>query len=92
MNLTIKTMEKLIEVLELKHDRKGFFNTTWGKKTFEGLRETIENIITEESIVMKSQPTFTAKDFYNKDKCQHEWMSYPNVSNGYYCRKCGVNK
>ena len=38
-------VEKLIEVLELKHDRKGFFTTTWGKKSFEGLRETIENII-----------------------------------------------
>lgn len=47
IRLTIKTMDKLIEVLELKHDRKGFFKTAWGKKTFEGLRETIENIIHE---------------------------------------------
>ena len=47
MNLTIKTVEKLIEVLKLKHDRKGFFITAWGKKTFEGLRATIENIIHE---------------------------------------------
>jgi hypothetical protein len=45
MNLTIKTVEKLIEVLQLKPDRKGFFRTAWGRKTFEGLRETIENII-----------------------------------------------
>lgn len=50
MNLTIKTVEKLIEVLELKQDKKGFFKTTWGKKTFEGLRETIENIIHETNL------------------------------------------
>jgi hypothetical protein len=47
MNLTIKTVDKLIEVLQLKSDRKGFFKTSWGKKSFEGLRETIENIIHE---------------------------------------------
>ena len=45
MNLTIQTVEKLIEVLNIKQDRKGFYKTTWGKKTFEGLRKTIENII-----------------------------------------------
>lgn len=47
MNLTIKTVEKLIEVLQLKQNRKGYFKTSWGKKTFEGLRETIENVIHE---------------------------------------------
>lgn len=43
--LTIKQMDKLIEVLQLKANKKGFYNTSWGHKTWEGLRETLENII-----------------------------------------------
>jgi hypothetical protein len=35
----------LIEILQVKKDRKGFYKTLWGKKTFEGLVATIESIL-----------------------------------------------
>jgi len=44
----IKTTEAdirhLIEVLELK-PKKGYYQTEWGKKTLEGLIETIKSVL-----------------------------------------------
>lgn len=42
--LTTEQTDKLIEVLQLKHRRDGRYNTSWGYKSWQGLRETIENI------------------------------------------------
>jgi len=46
--LTIKQTEKLVEVLQLKQKRDGHYATSWGHKSLEGLRETIENICNTE--------------------------------------------
>jgi hypothetical protein len=35
----------LIEVLQVKKDRQGYYKTLWGKKSFEGLVKTIEAIL-----------------------------------------------
>lgn len=43
-----KQIEKLIEVLQLEPDRDGYYRTAWGRKTKEGLIETMENILTGE--------------------------------------------
>ena len=49
MRITREQFERLIEVLQLKEtkDENGnyYYMTTWGKKTWEGLRETIEAIL-----------------------------------------------
>ena len=47
MTINLKQMNELIEVLNLKENRDGKFKTTWGDKTLEGLRETIENILSK---------------------------------------------
>ena len=39
------TLQRLINVLLLKQDKKGLYVTAWGKKTLTGLKETIKNII-----------------------------------------------
>jgi hypothetical protein len=41
------TLQRLINVLLLKADKKGMYQTAWGRKTIVGLKETIKNIITD---------------------------------------------
>jgi hypothetical protein len=43
-----KTIKRIIEILILKRNREGYYQTTWGNKSEEGLRATIEAIIKEE--------------------------------------------
>jgi hypothetical protein len=38
-------LEKIIEILGLIPDKKGLYNTLWGKKTLKGLKETLRNIL-----------------------------------------------
>lgn len=45
MILTRETIEKLIEVLALEPDKDGYYHTTWGRKSKEGLVETIKEIL-----------------------------------------------
>ena len=46
MKLTDDKLKKLIKVLELKTIEKGkYYKTGWGKKTEQGLKETIKNIL-----------------------------------------------
>ena len=41
----IEKIEELINVLQLKPNRKGMYLTEWGYKTKEGLVETIKAIL-----------------------------------------------
>lgn len=43
-----KFCEELIKVLDLRFDfEKEYYHTAWGKKTKEGVKETIKTLITE---------------------------------------------
>jgi hypothetical protein len=46
--ITQKSFDELVGVLQLR-SIKGKYPTTWGVKTREGLKATVENIIVEES-------------------------------------------
>ena len=46
--LKTETFEKLKEVLQLHKGKDGYYKTTWGNKTDEGLKVTIENILEDE--------------------------------------------
>jgi len=43
--LKTETFEELKEVLQLYRGKDGYYKTAWGKKTDEGLKATIENIL-----------------------------------------------
>jgi len=40
-----KRLDELIEVLQLKPSRDGYYQTGWGRKTREGLKATIKGIL-----------------------------------------------
>jgi hypothetical protein len=40
--------DNLIEVLGLEPDERGYYHTSWGRKTREGLIETIKAVLSEE--------------------------------------------
>lgn len=44
-NFMDDSIAQMITVLRLKQDKKGYYMTTWGKKTRTGLIETIKNIL-----------------------------------------------
>lgn len=48
VRLTIPQVRRIIEVLEIPEDENGDFRTTWGRKTLNGLRETIEELVSTE--------------------------------------------
>ena len=39
----------LIDILQMKKSKNGFYQTSWGKKTEKGLIETICNIMAEDN-------------------------------------------
>lgn len=47
-NIHIKKMQEIVEVLQLKQRRDGHYQTAWGHKSLEGLRETLENLLNSE--------------------------------------------
>ena len=44
-DLTDTKLEKIIDVLDLRPDKKRLYNTLWGKKTLKGLKETLRNLL-----------------------------------------------
>lgn len=44
----IKKMQEIVEFFQLKQRRDGHYQTAWGHKNIEGLRESLENLINEE--------------------------------------------
>lgn len=40
--------DNLIEVLGLEPDKDGYYHTSWGRKTRQGLIETIKAVLNEE--------------------------------------------
>ena len=39
------SINTLVEILELKKDKNGFYKTLWGKKSIVGIKETIKKIL-----------------------------------------------
>ena len=48
MTIHIDKMQEIVKFFQLKQRRDGHYQTAWGHKNIEGLRENLENLINEE--------------------------------------------
>jgi hypothetical protein len=40
----------MIDLLSIKIDKNGFYSTSWGKKSFQGLQETFKSILQQNGV------------------------------------------
>lgn len=76
-----KIANKIIEVLNLEMDRQGYYYTTWGKKTLQGLIETLKRVILEG---IEENKTYKVKNRITKEVWNVEAKSAQEA-----CQKVG---